>query len=86
MVDKPDTQAMQPKITVDACGLCCPMPLLKAKQALNQVDKNEVIELLADDPASMKDMTRFAQLSVHVLLLAEQEQEQGVYRYHLQKQ
>lgn len=84
MVDKPAKPKILPKLTVDARGLNCPMPLLKAKQALNKVDSKEVIELLADDPASMKDMKRFAELSVHVLLLAQTEQD--FYRYHLQKQ
>lgn len=84
MVDKPINSKFFPVVTVDARGLACPMPLLKAKQALNAVKTEEVIELLADDPASMNDMKRFAELSVHRLLLAEPEAE--FYRYHLQKQ
>jgi tRNA 2-thiouridine synthesizing protein A len=71
------------KISVDARGLSCPMPLLKAKQALNRVAVGEVVEVLASDAASMRDMQAYARMSAHILLLAAEEQ--GIYRYQIEK-
>lgn len=74
---------MSIKISVDARGLSCPMPLLKAKQALNRVEIGDVIEVLATDAASLRDMKVYARMSVHILILAVEEQ--GVYRFQLEK-
>ncbi|NKI17756.1 sulfurtransferase TusA family protein [Spongiibacter sp. KMU-166] len=70
-------------VRVDACGLDCPLPLLKAKQALNRMAKGEVLELLATDAGSQRDFTVFAQQSGNPLLL--QEESDGVFRYLLKK-
>ncbi|MGB1528599.1 MAG: sulfurtransferase TusA family protein, partial [Candidatus Puniceispirillaceae bacterium] len=41
----------------DYRGLKCPLPVLKARRALAQLSAGEVIEFLADDPASPLDMS-----------------------------
>ena len=69
--------------TVDARGLDCPLPLLKAKQALNAVDSGEQIEVLATDQGSWRDIKVFAEQSGHLLLDAQSDD--GTYRYRLQK-
>ena len=69
--------------TVDACGMQCPMPLLKAKQTLNAMQAGDVLEVLATDSGSFKDVPAFARLSSHELLLAEALE--GRYRYLLKK-
>lgn len=56
-----------PKL-IDARGLSCPMPLLKAKQALSKAEEGEQVRLLATDPGSVKDIQRFVKLSAHVLV------------------
>lgn len=71
------------KIVVDAKGLQCPMPLLKAKQALNKVDVDDLIEIIATDVGSYKDFHAFAKQSSHELLLAEEKD--GIYRYIIKK-
>lgn len=68
---------------VDAQGLNCPMPLLKAKQALNAVNSGEQIEVIATDQGSWRDIKAFAEQSGH--LLVEAVENNGVYRYCLQK-
>lgn len=52
---------------VDARGLSCPMPLLKAKVALNDLQEGEQVRVLATDAGSVRDFHSFAQLSVHSL-------------------
>ena len=56
---------------VDARGLSCPLPLLKAKQALNSVDQGAVVEIVSDDPSSERDFNVFSKQSGHELLLAQ---------------
>lgn len=68
---------------VDAKGLQCPMPLLKAKQALNAVEVGQVIEVLATDAGSFRDFQAFAKQSSHELLLAKESN--GEFIYHLCK-
>lgn len=58
------------RLEVDARGLDCPLPLLKAKQALNKLASGERLRVLATDPGSQRDFKVFAQLSGHRLLEA----------------
>lgn len=64
---------------VDATGLTCPMPLLKAKQALNRLTPGAVLEVQATDPGSQRDFEVFARQSGHALLHARQDGERFVY-------
>lgn len=56
------------RLTIDATGLACPMPLLKAKQGLSQLEPGEVLLLQATDPGSERDVIRFMELSEHTLV------------------
>jgi tRNA 2-thiouridine synthesizing protein A len=44
---------------VDARGLNCPLPILRAKKAIAAVAQGELIKLFATDPGSIKDMQAF---------------------------
>ena len=68
---------------VDARGLECPMPLLKAKRALNGMASGEKLRILATDSGSQRDFRVFAEQSGHSLLASEVDGD--VYRYLLQK-
>lgn len=68
---------------VDARGLRCPMPLLKAKRALNTLAPGQALAVLATDSGSMRDFAVFCQQSGHELLLSEERD--GVYRFLLRK-
>ena len=73
-----------PSVTeVDARGLDCPMPLLKAKRALNTLDRGQRLRVLATDSGSQRDFQVFAEQSGHTLLASEVDGD--VYRYLLQK-
>lgn len=73
----------QELIEVDATGLACPMPLLKAKRALNAMATGQQLRLLATDRGSQRDFQVFAQQSGNLLL--ESTVRAGVYIYLLQK-
>jgi len=68
---------------VDASGLSCPMPLLKAKLELNRLDSGAVLKVIATDPGSQRDFRSFAKLAGHALI--HEEEEGGIYRYWLRK-
>jgi tRNA 2-thiouridine synthesizing protein A len=53
---------------VDATGLACPLPLLKAKQALNSLELGQVLEVTATDAGSVRDFKAYADLSNHELI------------------
>lgn len=68
---------------LDARGLNCPMPLLKAKLELNRLASGAVLKVVATDPGSQRDFRSFARLSGNALL--HEEEEGGVFRYWLRK-
>lgn len=68
---------------LDACGLACPLPLLKAKQEINRLEKGEVLKVVCTDAGSVRDFTVFSQQSGHELL--DTEESDGKYYYWLRK-
>ncbi len=59
---------------LDATGLLCPLPVLKARKRLQSVAVGEVLVLRTDDPAAVIDVPHFCNESGHVL---EHSQEDG---------
>lgn len=55
-------------LTIDARHLACPMPLLKAKQGLHQLQVGQYLLVWATDRGSLRDFRSFAQLSEHELV------------------
>ncbi|MBA1241815.1 MULTISPECIES: sulfurtransferase TusA family protein [Pseudomonas] len=68
---------------VDASGLNCPLPLLKAKLALNGLPTGGVLKVVATDAGSQRDFRTFAKLSGNALL--SESAQAGTYTYWLQK-
>ena len=59
-------------LKVDASGLKCPMPVIRAKKGMASVAVGQSIELLATDPGAMADFTAWTRSTGHELLVAEQ--------------
>lgn len=68
---------------LDAQGLNCPMPIIKARKALQELDAGQTLEVLATDPGSVADFQAFARMTGHGLL--EVSDAGPVYRFVLQK-
>jgi len=68
---------------LDASGLNCPLPLLKAKLELNRLSSGAILKVTATDAGSQRDFRTFARLAGHTLL--HEEVEGGIYRYWLRK-
>ena len=69
--------------TLDAKGLNCPLPILRAKKALKTVPDGGTLEILATDPGSLPDFEAFCRTTGNELL--EHSEEDGVYRFILRK-
>jgi tRNA 2-thiouridine synthesizing protein A len=53
---------------LDARGLNCPLPILKAKKALTDLRSGQVLKVLATDPGAVKDFQSFSRQTGHELL------------------
>ena len=75
--------AGEPARVLDVRGLNCPMPLLKAKQALNGMAPAALLKVIATDPGSVRDFEVFARQSGNALL--DSQSADGTCTYLLQK-
>ncbi|MGE3626288.1 MAG: sulfurtransferase TusA family protein [Hyphomicrobiales bacterium] len=66
-------------VKLDTKGLNCPLPILKAKQAMKNVPSGGTLEVLATDPGAVADFEAFCRSTGHELV--EQSQDGGVYRF-----
>jgi tRNA 2-thiouridine synthesizing protein A len=53
---------------LDARGLNCPLPILRTKKALADLQSGQVLKVLATDPGSVKDFQTFSKQTGHELL------------------
>ncbi|MDJ0939880.1 MAG: sulfurtransferase TusA family protein [Woeseiaceae bacterium] len=65
--------------TLDAKGLNCPLPILKARKALKEVPSGGTLEILATDPGSVADFEAFCRQTGNELV--EHSQNDSVYRF-----
>jgi len=68
---------------LDAKGLNCPLPILKAKKALKTMDGGKTLEILSTDPGSVADFAAFCRTTGNELV--EQSEEGGVWTYLIRK-
>jgi TusA-related sulfurtransferase len=70
--------------TLDVKGASCPMPVVKTKNAIDDLAEGSVLEVLATDSGSMSDIDGWATGTEGVELLT-QEEGDGVYRHYVRK-
>ena len=69
--------------TLDASGLACPMPVVRARQAINQLSSGEVLEVISTDRGSLSDMPAWAESTGNRLI--EQRTEDGRFIFLIEK-
>ena len=62
---------MQIDREIDARGLNCPLPLMKAKKAIAEMQTGQVLRVVATDGGSMRDFLTFARQAGHEMLSQE---------------
>lgn len=68
-------------VEVDASGLTCPLPILRAKKALAAMQSGQVLKLISTDPGSVPDFQAFARQTGNALV----HQESGAVFLHYLK-
>lgn len=58
---------------LDARGLSCPLPILRAKKAINALEATQTLKIIATDPGSAKDFEAFCKQTGNELLSSETE-------------
>jgi tRNA 2-thiouridine synthesizing protein A len=64
---------------LDASGLNCPLPILRAKKALNKLDTGNVLRIIATDPGSVKDFEAFCKQTGNELMSSGEEGEKFTF-------
>lgn len=68
---------------LDASGLNCPLPILRAKKTLNGMDAGQVLHVIATDPGSVKDFDAFSKQTGNELM--ESKEEGGKFHFLIRK-
>lgn len=68
---------------VDAKGLACPMPIVKTKKAMNELESDQVLEIHTTDKGAKNDLTAWAKSGGHELL--KHEVENDVLKFWIKK-
>lgn len=75
--------AIRPDRGIDCRGLLCPMPIVETRRAMASLAVGKVLEVLATDPGSGRDMAAFAKNTGNELLEAGEEGQ--VFRFLIRK-
>lgn len=68
---------------LDAKGLKCPLPVLRARKAMKQVPEGGLLEVESTDPSSVQDFQAFCETTGHAL--EQHDESDGVYRFRIRK-
>ena len=68
---------------LDVKGLNCPLPILRTKKALAELEPGQVLPVLAPDPGSLKDSPAFAKQTGNELV--EQKEENRIFEFYLKR-
>jgi tRNA 2-thiouridine synthesizing protein A len=68
---------------LDAKGLNCPLPILRAKKALNKMEDGKTLQILSTDPGSVKDFEAFCRATGNTLL--ESKQDGDIYEFLIKR-
>lgn len=68
-------------------GLKCPLPILRCKKALSELQAGQILKAFATDPGAVKDFQAFCKQTGHIMLSLEEskENETIVYIFHIRK-
>ena len=70
-------------LEVDARGLNCPLPILRAKKGISALNSGQILKIVATDPGSVKDMEAFCKQTGNEMV--ESSQQNGEYHFKLRK-
>ena len=74
--------------TLDVRGLNCPMPVVKARKKIGELDAGQVLRVISTDRGSIKDFQGWAKIAKNMELLAQETETEGdgeIYIHFVQK-
>lgn len=74
---------MKVDLTIDARGLSCPMPIVRAKKGMDQLKSGQVMKVQSTDKGSLQDFQAWVKRTNNELL--DHNEEDGVYTYYVKK-
>ncbi|WP_040393256.1 sulfurtransferase TusA family protein [Effusibacillus pohliae] len=69
--------------SVDCKGLSCPMPIVRTKKAIEEIEPGQVLEVVATDPGSVSDIKSWAERTGHQFVGTIKEE--GVFKHYIRK-
>jgi tRNA 2-thiouridine synthesizing protein A len=77
------SEAVKVDKVLDAKGLLCPMPVIKARKAMKEIELGQVLEIQATDKGAVKDFEAWARQTGNHLL--DWNEGAGVYTFHIRR-
>ena len=87
MTEIPEKPADAPAIShhLDARGLYCPEPVMMLHNKVRDMVAGELLEVLATDPSTTRDIPKFCRFLGHELVMQEERADDGEFRYVIRK-
>ena len=76
---------MDIKDELDTTGLLCPLPVLKLKKRIKNINKGEVIKIFTDDPAAELDIPHLCNETNNKILKKKQEKDNSGFTFYIMK-
>ncbi|MEO8418932.1 MAG: sulfurtransferase TusA family protein [Methylophilaceae bacterium] len=70
---------MESNKELDARGLNCPLPILRCKKGMAEIESGQILKVMATDPGSVKDFQAFCKQTGHELLSLEQADKEFIF-------
>jgi len=74
-----DLKGRRPDRVLDCLGLYCPEPIFRTRLELDQMEKDELLEVIADDPGAEEDIPRLVNRLGHQILEVRKERDRLVF-------
>ena len=81
-MDRPD-DGMTADVELNLTGMKCPLPVLKARRQINQMESRSVQKVTAEDPAAPLEFEHFCHTGGHDLLSSTEQA--GIFTFHIAK-
>jgi TusA-related sulfurtransferase len=69
--------------TLDCVGLYCPVPIFETRKKMDDLEKGQVLKMMADDPGSKPDMESWSKSTGNELLKVDEED--GIFTFYIKK-
>ncbi len=78
-MNHPQGRTMNIDKEIDTRGLNCPLPILRAKKALTDMQSGQLLKVVATDPGSLRDFQAFARQTGNELVEQQQQGEEFIH-------